>query len=506
MCPASPGESADLAVVNTCAVTVGAMRDNRLAIRKVADKGRTPVIVIGCGATADANRLGSIPGVTAVVGHSNETQDQLRSHVIQSLIRSAPPQIHASHDFHERAMHLSQSTTQDTRRMSDAGRPSGGATASEAALPARPIIPLPLAGVKKMQPVGGDEEGNALLLDRIDTFAGHSRAFLKVQDGCDAFCTYCIIPQLRPDLRYKPIDVAVAEATALVHKGYKEIILTGIFLGAFGRSTAVRKRFTSERPPLVRLIDAIAKVDGLERLRLSSLEPGDVTGALLEVFRSNKACVPHFHLPLQSGSQDVLRRMNRQYSTADFAAMVDRVRSALDRPAISTDIVVGFPGESDVDFAATMELARYSRFCKIHAFPFSPRSGTAAARWNSQFVPHAKVRERMNMLAELDAQGSLDYRRSTVGIRERVIIEGIDEESGYRWDHPKELRGVSSIHYGRSDRYFEVRFESNARFAKGDVVPVRIFHADRNQTLAVCLASGVEGNGLPVLSSAPRGL
>ena len=150
------------------------------------------------------------------------------------------------------------------------------------------------------------------LAGRIGRFAGHQRALLKVQEGCDALCTYCIIPKLRPMLRSKPIAAAVAETRGLVRAGHKEIVVTGIFLGAYGRETALRTRFTPGRSPLADLVEALARVEGLARLRLSSLEPGDVDERLLDVLVRHENCVPHLHLPLQSGSASLLMRMNRQ--------------------------------------------------------------------------------------------------------------------------------------------------------------------------------------------------
>jgi tRNA A37 methylthiotransferase MiaB len=209
-------------------------------------------------------------------------------------------------------------------------------------------------------------------------------------------------------------------------------------------------------------------VDGLVRLRLSSLEPGDVDGRLLAVLREHPCCVPHLHLPLQSGSDAVLRRMNRQYTAGAFLDMIRRVRTTLDRPAVSTDIVVGFPGESEADFARTLRVADQAGFCKIHAFPFSPRPGTAAAGWTREFVPPDVVRERMARLTALERDLAEASRRQCVGRTERVIVEASDEATDAG---PVPDRGAR--HQGRTDRYFPVWFEADA-VEPGDVVTVRI--------------------------------
>ncbi len=341
------------------------------------------------------------------------------------------------------------------------------------------IVPLALDNVNP----GTDPatERVAAFAARIQSFEGRQRAFLKVQDGCDAHCTYCIIPRLRPRLRSKPIDAAVTEVRGLVDAGFKEIILTGIFLGAYGRETAIRKRWPASRlcqaaqkSPLADLVRALAGVDGLARLRISSLEPGDVDDALLGVLAEHENCVPHLHLPLQSGSGRILARMNRQYGANAFVEMIDRVREALDRPAISTDIIVGFPGETEAEFAETLGIARYAGFSKIHAFPFSPREQTAAFRWTKDFVPTEIARDRMTRLADLERELSLAFRKQFVGEVERVIVEGkVGDAVTRSGDCESAASGNAPIHHGRSDRHFEIFFESD-NAAPGDLIPIRI--------------------------------
>jgi tRNA A37 methylthiotransferase MiaB len=217
---------------------------------------------------------------------------------------------------------------------------------------------------------------------------------------------------------------------------------------------------------------------------LSSLEPGDVDESLLEVLATHEQCVPHLHVPLQSGSAAVLRRMNRQYGRDEFVRLIERVNAVLDRPAITTDIIVGFPGETEKDFEATLEIARYAEFCKIHAFPFSPREKTAAARWKRDFVPPAVVRERMRRLAELECECSLAFRRRFIGELERVIVE-----HSRAFDDRVCL--PHNIHHGRADRYFEIHFEVGSqesgsprtdRARVGDLVAVRIDRVTPTQT------------------------
>jgi|GEM_PF-36197 len=507
---ARPGEAADWAVVNTCAVTGAALRKSRQAVRRAARDKAARVIVIGCGAAADTQRLRAIEGVEAVFGHNDDIRRQVRRLVTDQLESAAEettsgPITPARHEVRHQVMPTSRAADRDEvsiRPMAPPSqRPSQGCSHPQDKISIAPSVPI----VK---------HGDALVA-RISHFEGHQRAFLKVQDGCDASCTYCIIPRLRHHLRWKRVEAAVAEARTLIRSGHKEIILTGIFLGAYGRSTAIRRRFEPvpcPREPLAALVDALARIEGLQRLRLSSLEPGDVDQALLEVLARHDNCVPHLHLPLQSGSAEILRRMNRQYTVDAFIDMINRVRSALDRPAISTDIMVGFPGETETDFQATLEIARYARFCKIHAFPFSPRDKTAAARWREDFVSQNVVKERMRRLAHLEMELSLEFRRRFIGTVERVIVEA-DTEPGqsvgpvsnrtmaHQSVGPVSNRSIarqfvgpvsnqsveSPCHtcHGRADRYFEIHFEAQVEgrnAAPGDVVHVRIDRVTADRT------------------------
>jgi threonylcarbamoyladenosine tRNA methylthiotransferase MtaB len=427
--------------VNTCAVTANASRKNRQAIRKVASSGKTSVFVVGCGASEDRQRLAQIPGVTAVFGHDEDVSHEIHS-TLAAWVGANSKRRKRAEELHTGKKSRLDAAGNDLWIKADVSERNSAPTSS---------INSTSNNITQLSIVNATGD----LTEKIESFDGHQRAFLKVQDGCDAFCSYCIIPRLRSTLKSKPVEVAVAEAQGLVRSGHKEIILTGIFLGAFGRGTALRSRWGDGPSPLVALVDALVGVEGLARLRLSSLEPGDVDDSLLDVLARHDSCVPHLHLPLQSGSSETLRKMNRQYSRDAFIEMIDRVRDRLDRPSISTDIIVGFPGETEDDFQASLDIARYAQFCKIHAFPFSPRDKTAAARWQHDFVPPPIVRERMQRLAEVERECSLAYRRRFIGQVERVIVEqsGDDELSSGR---------SHVMHHGRADRYFEIHFEARS--------------------------------------------
>ncbi|MEZ0263215.1 MAG: MiaB/RimO family radical SAM methylthiotransferase [Phycisphaerae bacterium] len=302
--------------------------------------------------------------------------------------------------------------------------------------------------------------------------AAHQRAFLKVQDGCDAHCTYCIIPRLRPGLWSKPVDEAVDEARRLVDAGHREIVLTGIFLGAYGQSTALRRRQGENggARELGRLVEALCtRVPGLRRVRLSSLEPGDVTAELVGVLRAHRQVVPHFHLPLQSGSDAILRKMNRQYTRGEFLEMAARLNEAFDRPAITTDIIVGFPGETAEEFERTVDVAERVGFVHTHAFSYSPRPGTAAARWTKRWVRGPVVNERIGRLVGIAARKSEEFRRGFLGELVEVLVERTDIDDAWR--------------HGRSERYFDVAFRAPAGVTAGAVVRVRVDAVDGERTV-----------------------
>jgi threonylcarbamoyladenosine tRNA methylthiotransferase MtaB len=256
-------------------------------------------------------------------------------------------------------------------------------------------------------------------LPPLTRFKGQTRAFLKVQDGCDGYCTYCIIPKTRPILTSKPLDMAVKEAKNLVKAGHKEIVITGVHLGAYGRKT-VRKKAQNDK--LTELLINIAQIPNLPRIRLSSLEPTEITPKLLRTMREHPNIMPHLHLSLQSGSDTILKKMFRQYSSTDFLRTVNKIKASLDRPAITTDIIVGFPGESDQDFEQTLKLAKEVEFAKMHVFKFSPRKGTHAADMKNKL--NCKIiNERSRILRNLELELGRKFREKFVGQTVEILVE-----------------------------------------------------------------------------------
>ena len=260
----------------------------------------------------------------------------------------------------------------------------------------------------------------------ITEFAGHTRAFVKIQDGCDMACAFCIIPKVRGASRSRPASELVDEVRGLVESGYREVVLCGIHIGHWGRDL---------ESSLGALLEALAAIEVVDeqgepvawRLRLSSIEATEVDGPVLDAMaRHPERIAPHLHMPLQSGDDGVLATMNRWYGAEEYLAACARIRATLDRPAFTADILVGFPGEDDAAFENTLAVAREAGFARVHAFPFSPRPGTAAEAPQTlgRPVPVEEVRDRRARLSELAHDVGIAFRKSLVGATDTVVLEG----------------------------------------------------------------------------------
>lgn len=246
----------------------------------------------------------------------------------------------------------------------------------------------------------------------ITHFEGHTRAFLKVQDGCNSFCTYCIIPYVRGRSRSRTLSSVLEEVTGLLQKGYRDIVLTGINLGDFR---------DGERG-LADLLREVDSLEGVERVRLSSIDPEQVDAHLIEAMAESRHFAPHLHLSIQSGSDLVLQRMNRHYTRAYLLSLIERLRKALPEILFTTDIIVGFPGESEEDFAETLDLLGRLPLSKVHLFPYSRREGTRAARYPD--LPPQLVEERMERALRATEEHAYQLRAGYVGRKVAVLMEG----------------------------------------------------------------------------------
>ncbi len=444
---ADNGDHSDLLVVNTCCVTTTAMRKSRQAIRKgIRNSPGAAILVMGCYSDHDESairrlldQLGLPKERAFLAGHQNDLSKILRK-LVDSLVTSA-----------NRLASQSNCTTQAPSLQVNVNLPGTGL----------------LDPIEKLPAHGPSMQDNASLpgtarLGPIKKFPAHSRAFVKVQDGCDAYCDYCIIPHIRKAIWSRPVEQILQECRNLVRAGHKEIVLCGIFLGAFGISTAIRRTWPQGPAPLGELVRQVAGIEGLWRVRLSSLEPGDITDHLIEICSELDNFAPHFHLPLQSGSNRILKRMNRQYDVAQFQQAVEKIKHAFDRPAITADVIVGYPSQSEEDFALTLALAREVGFARMHIFPFSPIEGTAAWRYRNEMPDAQLVKSRARELSLLAQDLATRYRTQFIGDPTEALVE-----AGFDGDLTRAM----------TDRYQRVFFTArNARPvpSPGEVVNLMI--------------------------------
>jgi len=285
----------------------------------------------------------------------------------------------------------------------------------------------------------------------------HTRVFLKIQDGCNQFCTYCIIPYARGRVCSKSIDVVRKETVKIASEGVKEIVLTGIHLSSYGKNYKENK-VEQEDYNLVTAIKDVAAIDGIERVRLGSLEPGIIDEEFLnEVKKIDKFC-PHFHLSLQSGCDSVLKRMNRKYGADEYLEKCRLIREVFPDAAITTDIIVGFPGETDEEFETTLEFAKKVNFAQIHVFKYSPRKGTVAARMEGQISEPVKSL-RSDRLIETGEKLRKDFVESFVESSQDVLFEEVEEINGktYICGYTKEYVRVAVPCEKNNEKLYENR-------------------------------------------------
>jgi len=257
---------------------------------------------------------------------------------------------------------------------------------------------------------------------KIEQFEAHTRAFVKVQDGCNSFCTYCIIPYVRGRSRSRPMDSILEEVRGLIEHGYKEVVLTGINIGDF--DGAPEEGETPKR--LAELVRAVDQIEGLKRLRVSSIDPDEVDEELASAILEGKNTCPSMHIVLQAGSNVILKRMNRKYTREIFLETVQRLKKARPDFTFTTDVIVGFPGESERDFEDTLEIMETVRFAKVHMFPYSVRPRTRAALYPNKIAPEV-IQERKQRVLRLAEQHAYELRQQEVGKIREVLIEAEEE-------------------------------------------------------------------------------
>lgn len=387
----------DVYVINTCTVTNTGDKKSRQVIRRAIRKNPDAVIcVTGCYAQTSPAEIMAIPGVDIVVG----TQDRVKM------------------------LEYIEQYKQERQ---------------------------PINGVGNIMKNRVYEE-----LD-VPAFTDRTRASLKIQEGCNNFCTFCIIPWARGLMRSRDPKEVIRQAQQLVDAGYKEIVLTGIHTGGYGEDM-------KDYNLAMLLRDLEAQVKGLKRLRISSIEASQITDEVIEVMDQSKVVVRHLHIPLQSGSNTVLKRMRRKYTMEFFAERLERLREALPGLAVTSDVIVGFPGETEEEFMETYNFIKEHKFSELHVFPYSKRTGTPAARMDDQIDEEIK-NERVHRLIALSDQLAKEYASQYEG----EVLEVIPEESF------KESSD-SSLFVGYTDNYLKVVFPA-AEEMVGQIVKVKITKA-----------------------------
>lgn len=387
-------QMADVYIINTCSVThLGEKKSRQLIRRAIHLNPDAVVAVAGCYAQLEPDEIKEITGVRAVIGTDE------RKHIVDIVEAAAEKK-----EFIKDVNNIMQEHTFED---------------------------IPMYGLQS-----------------------RTRAFLKIQDGCTNFCSYCIIPYARGPLRSRSIDSIKSEAKKLIDNGFHEIVLGGIHLGAYGRDL-------KEDISLPDAIEAMLSLAGLKRLRLGSLESLEVSERLLKLLVENKQFVHHLHLPLQAGTNEVLKRMNRHYNTGEYAALLANIVEKVPDIAISIDVIAGFPGETDEQFVQSLDYINSLPICRIHAFPYSQRKGTVAAKMPDQIDEYVK-KERVHMLQELSDKKSEEYQTRFLGQTLQVLIE-------------QEKDGITDGHTGNY-----IKVYTDQEFERGSIESMRMIKLYRD--------------------------
>ena len=374
-------EGADVYVINTCTVTNIADRKSRQMLHKAKKMNPDAIVVAtGCYAQADTEKLKEDTAVDLILGNNQKTQ------IVEAL------------EEYEKEH-------------------------------AKQVQVIEINHTKEYEELS------------ISSTAEHVRAYIKVQDGCNHFCTYCIIPFARGRVRSRKIEEVLSEVETLAAKGYKEVVLTGIHLSSYGVDFP-----KEERESLLSLIQAVSRVEGISRIRLGSLEPRIITEEFLEgIVKTGKVC-PHFHLSLQSGCNKTLKNMNRRYSAQEYAEKCELIRKFYPAPALTTDVIVGFPQETEEDFEESYEFVKKIHFYETHIFKYSRRHGTKAASMDGQLTEAAKA-QRSDRMLELHEIRAREYEEAMIGKKMELLLEEEIEIDGRPWyvGHSREyVRAVIS--------------------------------------------------------------
>lgn len=420
-------EKADVYVVNTCTVTNIADRKSRQMLHRAKKQNPDAVVIAaGCYVETDPERVRRDEAVDLVVGNNKKSQI---GRILSEFLKDREK---TEEDSRQRKEKEQDKEEQDgAEQVKEEQKKNGQDKAEERSKEQDRENSWKWGKGCEMGP-------DAVFEDMQLTSPGHTRAFIKIQDGCNQFCSYCIIPFARGRIRSREKGEILREVKNLVEDGVREIVLTGIHVSSYGLDFAELSdgpvHFDPERSAaaLLDLLTDLEAVSGLERIRMSSLEPRIMTESFISSLSEHKKVCPHFHLSLQSGCDETLRRMNRHYTTEEFARSVELLRKYYDRPAITTDVIVGFPGETEAEFEQTCAFLEKIRFYEIHVFRYSRRNGTAAAKMKVQIPEPVKALRSDRLLAMTAAQSSA-WRAQFMGQEETLLIEELCDDDGQQY-------------------------------------------------------------------------
>ncbi len=357
-------DPADLCIINTCTVTNTADQKARQVIRRAIRRNPdTEVLVTGCYAESDRDAIAAIPGVSLVFGNREKADLQKYLDIVHESWKEKD---------------------------------------------CSPLL--------QIDPVHHDAVREHANFSMSVSEAGkHTRALIKVQDGCSAFCTYCIIPYVRGRMTSRPLSDIVREAKQIAANGYKEIVITGVHLGAYGLDNGRQQTIAD-------ILEHIHPINGIERIRFSSIEAMNFPPDLVDRMAALPKCMPHFHLPLQAGSNKILRQMRRRYTTEQFSRLVEKLRASFPDVGVTTDVMVGFPGETDADFEDSLRFVEATGFSQLHVFRYSPRRGTPAADYPDHVPPHVSA-DRSKATIRLGKRLEIEFRKQMLGKTMNVLVE-----------------------------------------------------------------------------------
>lgn len=393
-------EFADVYIINTCTVTNLSDRKSRQMIRRAKKNNQNSIIVaVGCYAQVSPDEVLSIPEVNLVIG----TKDKGKILENINVIKEGMDKVNLVQDIMK------------TREFEELG---------------------------------------------VEVYKERTRAYIKIQEGCNQFCSYCIIPYARGPIRSRSVDYILDEVNKLALNGYKEIVLTGIHIASYGKDI--------KNTSLLDIIKKVHEIDGVERIRLGSIEPTTITQEFVdEISKLHKVC-PHFHISLQSGCDSTLKRMNRKYTTDEYSAAVKLLRDSIEDVSITTDVMVGFPGETEEEFLSTVNFLKEINFAAMHVFKYSQRKGTPAADFKEQVSPQKKD-ERSNVLIELSSKMTEEFNKRFEGRVVDVLFE-------------QDVKGKNGLIEGLTSNYIKVLCEGQSDLF-GQIKKVKLLKAEEDYVL-----------------------